>query len=80
MQGRVISGHKVALETAMAEATKKGALKAVPLAVSGAFHTKLMQPARDALLQVRHLLQMLLLYPAMRHPWQMYLSRAAKEF
>ena len=53
MQGRVISGHKAALEMAMAEATKKGALKAVPLAVSGAFHTKLMQPARDALLQVR---------------------------
>lgn len=31
------------------QATAKGALKAVPVAVSGAFHTELMQPARDAL-------------------------------
>ena len=52
VQGRVISGHKTALEMAMAEATKRGALKAVPLAVSGAFHTSMMQPAREALLQV----------------------------
>ncbi|KAK9830038.1 hypothetical protein WJX72_009330 [[Myrmecia] bisecta] len=51
-QGRVISGHKDALEDAMAAAIKAGALKAVPLAVSGAFHTSLMQPARDALIKV----------------------------
>lgn len=48
-QGRVISGHKDALEEAQRIATAKGALKAVVLAVSGAFHTELMSPARDAL-------------------------------
>jgi [acyl-carrier-protein] S-malonyltransferase len=31
------------------QATAKGALKAVAVAVSGAFHTSLMQPAREAL-------------------------------
>ncbi|KAI3426449.1 hypothetical protein D9Q98_008816 [Chlorella vulgaris] len=51
-QGRVVSGHKDALEEVQRQATAKGALKAVPLAVSGAFHTPLMQPARDALTQV----------------------------
>lgn len=34
------------------QATAKGALKAVQVAVSGAFHTPLMQPAREALTQV----------------------------
>eukprot|EP00890_Picochlorum_soloecismus_P003879 jgi/Picsp_1/4492/NSC_06713-R1_malonyl :acp acyltransferase len=48
-QGRVVSGHKAALEEVQKLATKKGALKAVPVAVSGAFHTSLMSPARDAL-------------------------------
>lgn len=48
-QGRVVSGHKVALEEVQRAATQKGALKAVPVAVSGAFHTSLMAPARDAL-------------------------------
>jgi acyl transferase domain-containing protein len=33
-------------------ATAAGAMKAVPLAVSGAFHTSLMQPAREALVEV----------------------------
>lgn len=47
------SGHKDALEEVQRQATAKGALKAVPLAVSGAFHTPLMQPARDALTQVQ---------------------------
>ncbi|GAB4817244.1 hypothetical protein N2152v2_004290 [Parachlorella kessleri] len=51
-QGRVISGHKDALEEAQRLATARGALKAVPVAVSGAFHTPLMQPARDALTEV----------------------------
>ena len=52
-QGRVVSGHKDALEEVMKAATVKGAMKAVPLAVSGAFHTPLMQPAQDKLKQVR---------------------------
>lgn len=46
------AGHKDALEVAQRLATSKGALKAVPVAVSGAFHTSLMQPARDALTEV----------------------------
>lgn len=50
-QGRVISGHKTALDEAQRLATQKGALKAVPVAVSGAFHTSLMAPARDALVE-----------------------------
>lgn len=48
-QGRVISGHKKALEEAAKLATAKGALKAVQVAVSGAFHTKLMEPASEKL-------------------------------
>ena len=48
-QGRVVSGHKDVLEVAQRLATAKGALKAVPVAVSGAFHTELMAPASDAL-------------------------------
>ena len=34
-------------------ATEAGAMKATALAVSGAFHTRLMQPAREALVEVR---------------------------
>ena len=34
-------------------AVEAGAMKAAPLAVSGAFHTPLMQPAREALVEVR---------------------------
>ncbi|GMH36598.1 hypothetical protein BSKO_04471 [Bryopsis sp. KO-2023] len=48
-QGRVVSGHLDALEKVKEKATKMGALKAQNLAVSGAFHTKLMQPARKEL-------------------------------
>ncbi len=48
-QGRVVSGHRDALEVAQRGATARGALKAVPVAVSGAFHTPLMAPARAAL-------------------------------
>ena len=48
-QGRVVSGHKDALEEAQRLATAKGALKAVSVAVSGAFHTELMAPAREKL-------------------------------
>ncbi len=50
-QGRVVSGHKAALEEVQKLATQKGALKAVQVAVSGAFHTSLMAPARDALVE-----------------------------
>ena len=53
LQGRVISGHKNALDEAQRAAAAKGALKAVPLAVSGAFHTPLMKPAQEDLLKVR---------------------------
>ncbi|XRB03005.1 S-malonyltransferase [Pycnococcus provasolii] len=48
-QGRVVSGHKVALEECQKLATAKGALKAQAVAVSGAFHTPLMQSASDNL-------------------------------
>ncbi|KAF5836458.1 hypothetical protein DUNSADRAFT_5905 [Dunaliella salina] len=51
-QGRVISGHVAALEHAAELAKGKGALKAQLLAVSGAFHTRLMEPARSALSKV----------------------------
>jgi hypothetical protein len=51
-QGRVISGHVEALEAAEKLALQRGALKATRLAVSGAFHTRLMEPARRALEEV----------------------------
>jgi len=51
-QGRVVSGHRRALDQAQTYAAEAGALKAAPLAVSGAFHTPLMAPARDALAAV----------------------------
>ncbi|KDD71572.1 hypothetical protein H632_c4767p0, partial [Helicosporidium sp. ATCC 50920] len=50
--GRVVSGHRDALDVAQRVAVSKGALKAVAVAVSGAFHTPLMAPARDALTAV----------------------------
>ena len=48
-QGRVVSGHNKALEHLAKLATAKGALKAQKVAVSGAFHTPLMQSASDNL-------------------------------
>ncbi|MBI2827404.1 MAG: ACP S-malonyltransferase [Planctomycetia bacterium] len=41
----VISGSNAACERAAEMAEKSGAMKAVPLAVAGAFHTKIMEPA-----------------------------------
>ncbi len=45
----VISGHKEAVEKAMLLCKEAGALKCVPLAVSGAFHSALMKPAGERL-------------------------------
>jgi [acyl-carrier-protein] S-malonyltransferase len=41
----VVSGSNAACERAAELAEKSGAMKAVPLAVAGAFHTKIMEPA-----------------------------------
>jgi [acyl-carrier-protein] S-malonyltransferase len=46
-----ISGHVSACERAAELAPSLGAMKAVPLAVAGAFHTELMQSAVDKLEQ-----------------------------
>jgi [acyl-carrier-protein] S-malonyltransferase len=43
----VVSGHKAAVEKAVALATEKGAKRAVMLPVSAPFHCALMQPAAD---------------------------------
>jgi [acyl-carrier-protein] S-malonyltransferase len=45
----VVSGEKAALDTVATVATELGAMKVVPLAVAGAFHSDLMKPA-DVLL------------------------------
>jgi [acyl-carrier-protein] S-malonyltransferase len=45
----VVSGHKAACERVADLATKAGAMKTIPLAVAGAFHTRLMQPAVERL-------------------------------
>lgn len=50
-----VSGHKSALARLEPVALERGAVKVIPLAVAGAFHTPLMQPAvetlREALLE-----------------------------
>jgi [acyl-carrier-protein] S-malonyltransferase len=48
----VVSGHKTACERIADLATKAGAMKTIPLAVAGAFHTSLMQPAVERLAKV----------------------------
>jgi [acyl-carrier-protein] S-malonyltransferase len=48
----VISGAKDKLARAMEMAKERGAYRVIPLQVSGAFHTKLMQPAVDGMTQV----------------------------
>ena len=45
----VISGDKIAVARAVDLASIRGARKAIPLAVSGAFHSALMSPAREGL-------------------------------
>ncbi len=45
----VVSGHKAAVERAVALAQTRGAKRAVMLAVSAPFHCALMQPAADAM-------------------------------
>lgn len=46
-----VSGHKVALERLVPVAENAGAMKVVPLSVAGAFHTDLMQPAVESLVE-----------------------------
>lgn len=45
----VVSGHQDMCQLAADAATEEGAMKTIPLAVAGAFHTPLMQPAVDEL-------------------------------
>ncbi len=45
----VVSGHKAACQRVMDAAVAAGAMKAIPLAVAGAFHTRLMEPAVERL-------------------------------
>jgi [acyl-carrier-protein] S-malonyltransferase len=45
----VISGHKAAVERAMALSKARGVKRALPLPVSAPFHSALMQPAADAM-------------------------------
>ncbi len=47
----VVSGHKAAVERAVALAAERGARKSVMLAVSAPFHCSLMQPAADEMRQ-----------------------------
>src|SRR5206468_13026603 len=45
----VLSGHKGAIDRAIAMAKEMGAKRALPLPVSAPFHCPLMQPAADAM-------------------------------
>jgi [acyl-carrier-protein] S-malonyltransferase len=45
----VISGEQVALDRAMEQAKARGAKRVIPLSVSGAFHSPVMQPASEGL-------------------------------
>jgi [acyl-carrier-protein] S-malonyltransferase len=45
----VVSGHKSACERVAGLAAQAGAMKTIPLAVAGAFHTRIMQPAVERL-------------------------------
>lgn len=45
----VVSGHAQACERLRQKAEEAGAMKVIPLPVAGAFHTPLMQPARERL-------------------------------
>jgi [acyl-carrier-protein] S-malonyltransferase len=47
----VISGNKESIDHAVALAKDRGAARAIPLAVSGAFHSPLMEPAIEGLRQ-----------------------------
>lgn len=46
-----VSGHSSALERLIPAAEAAGAMKVVPLSVAGAFHTALMEPAVEALVE-----------------------------
>ena len=48
----VISGDKAAVEKAMELANDRGARRTVPLAVAGAFHSRLMEPAQEGLAKI----------------------------
>jgi len=47
----VVSGHKAAVEAAIALATERGAKRAIALPVSAPFHCQLMKPAADKMAQ-----------------------------
>jgi len=51
-QGRALSGHHKALDIAMTKLNAAGAMKVTKLAVSGAFHTELMDGAKAALTEI----------------------------
>ncbi len=48
----VLGGPNDALERALANANEAGARRAIPLEVAGAFHTEVMRPAQEAMVEV----------------------------